>query len=311
MRVCGLQTHDGDPCPVLRQADPLVGGLRTGHAHDPRRDVVAVSASHLPDAALPGLHVRAQQLQRRWRRGPQAVHRERPVRSLGHACGWKLASGARYHARRRRDAVLEDVLRRRRPGRDFAPLRRHPHRRRRPPGTFNRTNLWPPGLGESSDLLHGYYCLTDPREAFEEPLAAARELFASIGYKSALPAFHGSGLAAIERTKANGDDPTHGATAAGRRTEANITRKRQARDWDEQHGKLVDLSGFERDILPLIQDVSLSRLQKATGPSLRYVSLNRRGDRTPHPRHWQTLIEAADGRAQFSGDAEALAKRDS
>ena len=124
-------------------------------------------------------------------------------------------------------------------------------------------------------------------------------------------AFHGSGLAAIERTKANGDDPTHGATAAGRRAEANITRKRQARDWDEQHGKLVDLSGFERDILPLIQDVSLSRLQKVTGLSLRYVSLIRRGDRTPHPRHWQTLIEATDGRAQFIGDAEALAKRDS
>jgi len=48
-----------------------------------------------------------------------------------------------------------------------------------------------------------------------------------------------------------------------------------------------------------------------TGLSLRYVSLIRRGDRTPHPRHWQTLIEAADGRAQFVGDAEALAKRDS
>ena len=105
--------------------------------------------------------------------------------------------------------------------------------------------------------------------------------------------------------------PTHGATAAGRRAEANITRKRQAQDWDEQHGKLVDLSGFERDILPLIQDVLLSRLQKVTGLSLRYVSLIRRGDRTPHPRHWQTLIEAADGRAQFVGDAEALAKRDS
>jgi hypothetical protein len=62
-------------------------------------------------------------------------------------------------------------------------------------------------------------------------------------------------------------------------------RKREAREWDEQHGKLVDLSAFQRDILPLIQGVPLSRLQQATGLSLRYVPLIRRGERTPHPRH--------------------------
>jgi hypothetical protein len=58
----------------------------------------------------------------------------------------------------------------------------------------------------------------------------------------------------------------------------------QTREWEEQHGKLVDLSAFQRDILPLIQDIPLSQLQKATGLSLRYVSLIRRGERTPHPR---------------------------
>jgi hypothetical protein len=47
--------------------------------------------------------------------------------------------------------------------------------------------------------------------------------------------------------------PTYGATAAARRANTNITRKREAREWDEQHGKLVDLSAFQRDILPLIQ----------------------------------------------------------
>ena len=108
-------------------------------------------------------------------------------------------------------------------------------------------------------------------------------------------AFHGAGITAIEEKKAAGPDPTHGARAASRRAETNITRKRQAREWDEQHGKLVDLSAFERDILPLIQDVPLSRLQRATGLSLRYVSLIRRGERTPHPRHWEAFIKAAEG----------------
>jgi CRISPR-associated endonuclease Cas1 len=107
-------------------------------------------------------------------------------------------------------------------------------------------------------------------------------------------AFRGSGLSAIEQRKAAGEDPTHGATAAIRRAEANITRKREAKEWDEQYGKLVDLSAFQRNILPLIRDVPLSRLQRATGLSLRYVSLIRRGERTPHPRHWGAFIAAAD-----------------
>jgi CRISPR-associated endonuclease Cas1 len=107
-------------------------------------------------------------------------------------------------------------------------------------------------------------------------------------------AFRGSGLAAIEQKKAAGNDPTHGATAAVRRAGANVTRKREEREWDEQHGKLVDLSAFQRDILPQIQNIPLSQLQRATGLSLRYVSLIRRGERVPHPRHWQALLAAVE-----------------
>jgi hypothetical protein len=33
--------------------------------------------------------------------------------------------------------------------------------------------------------------------------------------------------------------------------------------------------------------VPLSRLAKATGLSLRYCALIRRGERMPHPRHWE------------------------
>ena len=105
-------------------------------------------------------------------------------------------------------------------------------------------------------------------------------------------AFHGSGLAAIEQEKARGADPTHGSKAAARRATTNVQRKHEAREWEERHGKLVDLSAFQRDIWPLIQNVPLSRLQQATGLSLRYVSLIRRGEKTPHPRHW-TAFEAA------------------
>ena len=68
---------------------------------------------------------------------------------------------------------------------------------------------------------------------------------------------------------------------------------RRPPEWGEAHGKLVDLSAFRRDILPLNQNVPLSRLQRATGLSLRYASLIRRGERTPHPRHWAAFVASS------------------
>jgi len=43
------------------------------------------------------------------------------------------------------------------------------------------------------------------------------------------------------------------ADGVPRRAGANVTRKREVREWDERHGKLVDLSAFQRDILPQIR----------------------------------------------------------
>ena len=97
-------------------------------------------------------------------------------------------------------------------------------------------------------------------------------------------------LAPIHIARAQtGHDATHGGEAAIRRGSRNTQRKTELREWDEQHGKLVDLSAFERDILPGIRNVPLSRLQRATGLSLRYVSQIRRGEKTPHPRHWAAI----------------------
>ena len=59
----------------------------------------------------------------------------------------------------------------------------------------------------------------------------------------------------------------------------------EGRRRDQKYAKLVDLSPFEREILAAIRGFPLSRLQQATGLSLRYVSLIRRGEKTPHPRH--------------------------
>jgi CRISPR-associated endonuclease Cas1 len=90
-----------------------------------------------------------------------------------------------------------------------------------------------------------------------------------------------------------GGDATHGDDAGAKRGAATAKRKRELRDWEEAHGKLVDLSAFEREILPVIRTVPLSRLVRATGLSLRYCSLIRRGEKVPHPRHWEAFREAS------------------
>jgi hypothetical protein len=101
--------------------------------------------------------------------------------------------------------------------------------------------------------------------------------------------FSGSGRAKLEQLKASGHDPTHGGEARTKRGATNARRKADLRKWERQHGKAADLTAFEHEILPLIQKVPLSRLVKATGLSLRYVSQIRRGERVPHPRHWEAL----------------------
>jgi len=113
--------------------------------------------------------------------------------------------------------------------------------------------------------------------------------------------FSGSGLAKLEALKADGRDPTHGQEAAVKRGAANARRKAEIRNWEQQYGKLTDLSAFEREILPLIQNVPLSRLAKTTGLSLRYVSQISRGERTPHPRHWSKLRNVVPERPKKFG----------
>ena len=66
-------------------------------------------------------------------------------------------------------------------------------------------------------------------------------------------AFHGSGLRAIAKAKQQGGDPTHGEGGAVHRAESNVQRKREIREWDERHGKLTDLSAFDREVSRLFK----------------------------------------------------------
>jgi CRISPR-associated endonuclease Cas1 len=104
--------------------------------------------------------------------------------------------------------------------------------------------------------------------------------------------FAAAGPKALAKLRQSGVDPAHGATARERRAETMRRHHRQASDGQKQS----DPHLFACEILPAIQAVPLRRLTAATGLSLRYVSLIRRGERVPHPRHWEAFAAFKDQR---------------
>jgi hypothetical protein len=81
-------------------------------------------------------------------------------------------------------------------------------------------------------------------------------------------------------------------------------RQRERAQRQPDPGEVNDPGRFTREILPIIQNVPLRQLTQATGLSLRYVSLIRRGERVPHPRHWQALRAAS--RSSASADPRGI-----
>ncbi len=100
--------------------------------------------------------------------------------------------------------------------------------------------------------------------------------------------FIGSGARSLRRLRADGDDPAH-TNGANRKRAA--TRQRQALEqaaWDAANPP-ADPELFVREVLPRIQQAPIRKLAAATGLSMRYCALIRRGERVPHPRWWETL----------------------
>jgi len=72
----------------------------------------------------------------------------------------------------------------------------------------------------------------------------------------------------------------------------NAQRMDEAWEWDRKNPH-PDPEVFRREILPLIKAVPLGRIAAATGVSKQFASRVRRGDSTPHPRHWEALRSAS------------------
>ena len=100
-------------------------------------------------------------------------------------------------------------------------------------------------------------------------------------------------VATLKQARERGEDPAHGGTAGQKRSDSMTKRNRQNKEWEEQNERPKP-EVFQRTILPLIQDVSINELVRATGLSRPYCSMIRRGAYTPHPRHWDALKAIGD-----------------
>ncbi len=138
----------------------------------------------------------------------------------------------------------------------------------RPPARMNGCRMCGVIIAES-DRLYCDDCLPEVR-------AESAEAFAEVG------------LPALARLRKEGRDPAHGHQAAKRRAATLLKNQSAIAAWEGAPAD-ADEATFRRDILPALQALPLSAIMRASGLSIRYCSLIRRGLVVPHPRHWQVL----------------------
>lgn len=90
-----------------------------------------------------------------------------------------------------------------------------------------------------------------------------------------------------------GSDPAHGGEATRRRSETVAASRRAMKEWERKSSEPADPRTFEREIMPRLASVSLAAIAWATGLSQPYCAMIRRGERIPHPRHWDGLRNLA------------------
>lgn len=93
----------------------------------------------------------------------------------------------------------------------------------------------------------------------------------------------------LKELRAEGKSPGHTRSANEKRGR-KVAKEAAARAaWNERGTKEVDPQQFRTSIAPMLEQHSVREIVAMTGLSLRYSALIRKGERIPHPRHWQAL----------------------
>jgi CRISPR-associated endonuclease Cas1 len=83
---------------------------------------------------------------------------------------------------------------------------------------------------------------------------------------------------------------THSASAEARRGETQAKQRRALCNWNpDSKPEWLSEAVFRSRIQPLLSRIEVPRIAKSIDVSHPYATSIRRGDRLPHPRHWQNL----------------------
>jgi hypothetical protein len=115
--------------------------------------------------------------------------------------------------------------------------------------------------------------------------------------------FVNAGPTALAKRRAEGTDPAHTEDARRRQGLRAAENARANRTWRESNPSPYTVFSFDKEVAIGLRAIPLSRMMVATGLSLRYCSLIRRGLKVPHPRHWQSLSELVVSSSQASADS--------
>jgi CRISPR-associated endonuclease Cas1 len=103
----------------------------------------------------------------------------------------------------------------------------------------------------------------------------------------------------LARLREEGRDPSHGGGAGRKRGRSNAHRAKERAEWVTNHTGMDpdhEKNRFKDEILPRLNEFTLSEIMQATGLSKRYVSIIRKGQYTPHPMHHESFKDLISGR---------------
>jgi hypothetical protein len=64
--------------------------------------------------------------------------------------------------------------------------------------------------------------------------------------------------------------------------------------WERKHkGEVLDPETYRSEILPRLRNLQTIELSRRTGLSVPYCARIKKGDRVPHPMHWDALEDLA------------------
>lgn len=99
----------------------------------------------------------------------------------------------------------------------------------------------------------------------------------------------GVARAALAEMRASPNDPAKTPEAIAKRVAGHAERRRAALAWEKENPGPHNAEIFKSEIAPSLSAVTLPQMMQVTGLSSAYCWRIRRGDRVPHPMHWESL----------------------